>query len=220
MRLKDIEKNLKKEQDCKSVPDVYARASKAPLNKLLTGETPARAFQKQIVMNLLIFVLIIFLVLTIGLSAMWLSPNTKPTVADCYVSVTVENEDGVRRIGIVLDENKNAIITVLEQSDGVLNLEPVVAHALLFKDFISPKVNDKVSVAFLCGKALAINDIVRLIVNELEFLYNGMTFEMTTSANGTQSRANLKDYIVACNGTVSDDATVDSLIKTYTELFA
>ena len=35
MKLKDIEKNLKKEQDCKSVPDVYARASKAPLNKLL-----------------------------------------------------------------------------------------------------------------------------------------------------------------------------------------
>lgn len=67
MKLKDIEKNLKKEQDCKSVPDVYARASKAPLNKLLTGETPARAFQKQVVMNLLIFVLIIFLVMAIEL---------------------------------------------------------------------------------------------------------------------------------------------------------
>ncbi len=220
MKLKDIEKNLKKEQDCKSVPDVYARASKAPLNKLLTGETPARAFQKQVVMNLLIFVLIIFLVMAIGLSAMWLTPKTEAAVAECYVCVTVESEGGIDKVGIVFNESKMAIVTVAEQTNGSFNTSPLVVHSLLFDDFISPKVNDKVSVEFLCGKSLAINDIVRTVVNELEILYNGKVFEMTTSANSSQIRTHIKDYISACSGSTADGESVDELIKTYTELFA
>lgn len=65
MKLRDIEKKLRREQESKTVPEVYARASKAPLNKLLSGETPARAFQKQLVMRLLVIVLALFLVAAI-----------------------------------------------------------------------------------------------------------------------------------------------------------
>jgi len=107
MRLKDIEKKLRREQESKTVPEVYARASRAPLNKLLSGETPARAFQKQLVMRLLVIVLALFLVAAIGLSAMWLAPSNGGSTPDCYACITVSGDGGELRIGLILRSGRN-----------------------------------------------------------------------------------------------------------------
>ena len=44
MKLKDIEKSLKKEHDGAKVPDVMRRAQKAPINRLLDGQRPLKAY--------------------------------------------------------------------------------------------------------------------------------------------------------------------------------
>ena len=53
MKLKDIEKGLKSEQNSQQVPDVLQRAKKAPINRLLDGQTPLKAFDKQTAVRLL-----------------------------------------------------------------------------------------------------------------------------------------------------------------------
>lgn len=219
MKLKDVENKLKREQEGAPVPDVYARASKAPLNKLLTGETPAKAFQRQTVTALLAAVLVIFLVIAIGLSAMWLSPKAAPTGADCYVCVVVQREEGASRIGLIMD-GKNVSVAVVEQTDGVVNTSPVKSHTSRISDLIEAKAGDKVSVEILYSNSSVLSDSVRTTVDELELLYYGKAFEMKTLSNSADTRVRTKEYISLCGGQVEDGATAEDLIKAYLSLFA
>ena len=163
MRLKDIEKKLKREQESKTVPEVYARASRAPLNKLLSGETPARAFQKQLVIRLLVIVLALFLVAAIGLSAMWLAPSNGGSTPDCYACITVSGDGGELRIGLILRSGRNIVTAVEEVTSGKLNTKPIVSHSSQIKDFIKPNKGDKVRVSLISNASAALTDGMRFI---------------------------------------------------------
>ena len=218
MKFKDIEKKLKREQESVNVPDVYANVSNAPLNKLLEGETPARAFQKRVAQSLLIAVLVIFIVVTIGLSAMWLSSGNDAKAPDCYASVTVENGDGLKRIGIVFG-GRNIITTVVEMKNSQVNTSPIVSHSSQISDFIEPKVNDKVRVELLSANGVKISDVSRIISDELEVLYRGVKFDMSTVANLSDTRARVSDYIIACGGEIDGVASAKTIIEVYASLF-
>ncbi len=220
MRLKDIEKKLRREQESKTVPEVYARASRAPLNKLLSGETPARAFQKQLVMRLLVIVLALFLVAAIGLSAMWLAPSNGGSTPDCYACITVSGEGGELRIGLILRSGRNIVTAVEEVSSGKLNTKPIVSHSSQIKDFIKPNKGDKVRVSLISNASAALTEGMRFIVNELEYIYSGAEFDMITDANNAQTKTGVVEYITACGGRIEVGASADEIIKTYAALFA
>ncbi len=220
MRLKDIEKKLRREQESKTVPEVYARASRAPLNKLLSGETPARAFQKQLVMRLLVIVLALFLVAAIGLSAMWLAPSNGGSTPDCYACITVSGDGGELRIGLILRSGRNIVTAVEEVSSGKLNTKPIVSHSSQIRDFIKPNKGDKVRVSLISNASAALTDGMRFIVNELEYIYSGAEFDMITDANNAQTKTGVVEYITACGGRIEVGASADEIIKTYAALFA
>lgn len=220
MKLKDIERKLKSEQEGKSVPEVYSKVSKAPLNKLLSGETPVRAFQKQLVMRLLIFVLVIFLVAAIGLSAMWLTPAESNGKPDCYASITVSGDSGEMRIGLILSGGKKIMTTVVEVANGKTQIQPIVSHSAQIGDFIKPKSGDKVRVELLSNAPYALTDSMRFIVGELEYIYSGVAFDMSTTANSATTRSSVTQYIKACKGEIADDAKLEDIIKAYSVLFA
>lgn len=218
MKFKDIEKKLKREQESVNVPDVYASVSNAPLNKLLEGETPARAFRKRVAQSLLVAVLVIFIVITIGLSAMWLSSSDNAKAPDCYASVTVESGDDLLRIGVVFG-GRNIITTVVEMKNSQINTSPIVSHSSQISDFIEPKANDKVRIELLSANGVRIPDISRIISDELESLYRGVQFEISTVANLADTRRQVSDYITACGGSVDSGASAKTIIEIYASLF-
>lgn len=218
MKLKDIEKNLKRENDVTSVPDVYARASKAPLNKLLTGETPARAFQKRLVMSLLIFVIFIFLTLAVGLSAIWLTPAKSPSSPNCYVAITVSREDGNERIGVLMNGEKSISCIVAEMTAGVVNTEPNVSHSLRISEFISAQSGDKVSVGVISADRTLANGVVKTLREELNLAYGEKDFEVAYSINLPSTRDELASYLRQC-GYQTETGGADELIKAYAVLF-
>lgn len=219
MKFKDIEKKLKREQEQKTIPDVYARVSQSPLNKLLLGETPARAFQKRAVMSLLLIVLVLFLGVAIGLSAMWLSPADTKGAPDCYVAVTVNSEAGDMRLGLVMSGGRSIVKCVVEENNGAFNKQPIVSYKSRISDFISPKSGDKVSISILSTNSALIADCARFISNELETVYNGVSFTMSTDADSAHIRADLTEYILACGGSAADGADNKTLIQAYADLF-
>ena len=112
MKIKDIEKNLKKESETIKVPDVYNRARKAPINKLLSD--PVHAFRSKMVMTMLIFVLLILLVALLGLGALWLTPSRVANEEYGYLRVSVGDDV----YGFGLDKWGVVRVAATEQKDG------------------------------------------------------------------------------------------------------
>jgi hypothetical protein len=75
MKLSELEKRIKREGGSIKVPDVYKKVKHAPINRLLTGQTPVQAFKKRLTTLLLIFTLLILAVMSIALFAMLNKPD-------------------------------------------------------------------------------------------------------------------------------------------------
>ncbi|MBO4554272.1 MAG: hypothetical protein J5713_00685 [Clostridia bacterium] len=114
MKIKDIEKNLKKESESIKVPDVYGRAKRAPINKLLSD--PVHAFRRKMVLTMLVFVLFIFLVVALGLSALWLTPSKVSKEEYGYMRISINNDEQVYGFG--LDKWGVVTVAVTEKKDG------------------------------------------------------------------------------------------------------
>lgn len=212
MKFRDIEKKLRREQDGVNVPDVYARVSGAPLNKLLEGETPARAFRKKMATGLLALTLVLFLVLAIGLSAMWLSPDRGKTAPDCYASVSVENGGEITTVGVVFG-GRNILVCVIEGE------VPIVSHSSQISDLIQPKSGDKVSIEIISTKNASVADIARIVAHEVETAYKGVDYTVSTSANLKTARDRVSAYVSAHGGSVDEGAGAKEIVDAYSNLF-
>lgn len=113
MKIKDIEKNLKKESEQVPVPDVYARVKRAPINRLLSD--PVHAFQRKMVMRILMFAFVIAIVVVVAFAAIWLMPNTASEEEYGYVRVTV-NEQEV--YGFVVNKAGTVSASLTEMTAG------------------------------------------------------------------------------------------------------
>lgn len=150
MKLKDIEKSLKKEHDGAKVPDVMKRAQKAPINRLLDGQRPLKAFDKQTAVRVLWLVMALAVTALLCFGALGIMGNSGGDKVSCaYVRVSVENGGEITEYGIVIEGVQNVALFVLEKKDGV-KMQDLQKSGISLKNAINEvyqvKNGDKVSI--------------------------------------------------------------------------
>lgn len=229
MKFKDIEKSLKREHDDKRVPDVCARAKKAPLNKLLTGETPIRAFQKRFAIMMLIFVLAIFVVIIVASAAMLFSTSDTDTSPDCYAVITVERriseiETGesvvcYTRLGLIVRSEYDIVTIAAEVRNGEISATPFASYSSQINMFIRPKIDDKVSICVFCDDITRAYSVARNIANDIDEIYADVDFKVSAICNDYSKKDGWTAYIESCGGILHGDENVAQIIKVYMSLF-
>ena len=128
MKIKDIEKNLKKESEKVVVPDVYARVKRAPINRLLSD--PVHAFQRKMVNRMLFIAFAIVIVTVLALSAIWLMPSKAGEEEYGYVRVSVGTQEAY---GFVVNKAGTVRASITEKSEGsdVLTRNTAVVDKLI-----------------------------------------------------------------------------------------
>lgn len=174
MKLKDIEKSLKNEQKQMGIPDVLARSKKAPINRLLDGQTPLRAFNKPMASRLLWCAMILLVAIILCVAVYMLMPQNVASPTLGYLSVTIKSGESEDRYGLVVDEDLSVLVVVHEEGD-VQSL-PGVVHTsnntleIALKELYSAKSADKACVcAYYSSNKLAQNalDVARGIFDNL-----------------------------------------------------
>lgn len=213
MKLKDIEKGLKNEQNSQKVPDVLQRAKKAPINRLLDGQTPLKAFDKQTAVRLLWCVMLLLVTAVLAIGAIALMPKgEREQVELCYVNIRIESEGEITTYGMVVEDCETVAVFVLEKQNA-----EVVARDLQKKgdsvenainDVYQAKSGDKVSICVLCdGDASILSTLVASV-------FEGDGIDVKTTVNTSQARADLKAFV----GNVEAN-DIDTLIDEYLAKF-
>lgn len=104
MKFKDIENKLKNEQSNAPRPNVYERAKKAPINKLLSA--PVRVFQKKFAVQMLAIVFILLLVAIFATVTMVALPKNQGADEPSYVHIAIEKDGKTLQYGFVIRDNK------------------------------------------------------------------------------------------------------------------
>lgn len=229
MKIKDIEKKLKNESESVRVPDVYPSVKKAPINRLLNGELPVQAFKKHLAMRLLVFVLLVFGVCAIALSALWLTDGNTAAIPASYVSVSVSRADGEVevRYGFATGKDGNIAAAYVEMRGGNETFEKI--ESAIGKDWneavkglYACKNGDKVFVSAHCESTDAAAMTVREAESALSGLYSGdMRFTVETVCNDADKKAEWTGYInrnLKNGETVPFNTGVSELIQIYVSL--
>lgn len=213
MKLKDIEKSLKREHDGTQVPDVMKRAQKAPINKLLDGQRPLRAFDKQTAVRVLWIVMALAVTALLCFGAMGImGSGEKETVSCSYVRVTIESAGEITEYGIVADGTENVALFVLEKRNGVTVMQNENKSGYSVKNAISEvynaKQDDKVSI---CVTGKNTNSILEQDLKDA-FSANGNEVEML-SANDSTVLSSLETYAQ------TSEKDIDAIINAYLEKY-
>ena len=209
MRIKDIEKSLKKEHDSSSVPDVLKRAQKAPINRLLDGQRPLRAFDKNTAVRVLWTVLALALAALICLGTLGIMGDGDRAALYCnYLHVRVENGDESTEFGIVVGEDNGVVVCVKEKENGVFvgqNLNKG-GYALqnAIDDVYRPNTGDKV---YVC--AIGRGDLTELAQLVGEIVDDADNTVVVLSQNDESVLASLKE------STQSDSSDAGELVDAY-----
>ena len=209
MRIKDIEKSLKKEHDSSSVPDVLKRAQKAPINRLLDGQRPLRAFDKNTAVRVLWTVLALALAALICLGTLGIMGDGDRAALYCnYLHVRVENGDESTEFGIVVGEDNDVVVCVKEKENGVFvgqNLNKggyTLQNAI--GDVYRPNTGDKV---YVC--AVGRGDLTELAQLVGEIVDDADNTVIVLSQNDESVLASLKE------STQSDSSDAGELVDAY-----
>lgn len=209
MRIKDIEKSLKKEHDSSSVPDVLKRAQKAPINRLLDGQRPLRAFDKNTAVRVLWTVLALALAALICLGTLGIMGDGDRSALYCnYLHVRVENGDESTEFGIVVGEDNDVVVCVKEKENGVFvgqNLNKggyTLQNAI--DDVYRPNTGDKV---YVC--AIGRGDLTELAQLVGEIIDDADNTVVVLSQNDDSVLASLKE------STQSDSSDAGELVDAY-----
>ncbi len=212
MNVKDIKKSLKEEHSNKDVPDVLSRAKRAPINKLLMGQTPLRAFDKAHAVRLLWIVTAILLVAVPAVFAFIFLPFGKIAAIESYVRIEIEDEGGTDVIGIVFG-NGTVVTCLAEQWQSTpveqnLNKDGESAESAI-KDVYLPKNNDKVRVWVFCKDEEVAVDMAQSIKNIIEQCADGIAdIDVSATANDKAMLATWAEYC-GCSGEESVDVIID-----------
>ncbi len=212
MKIKDIEGKLKKEQNSQEIPDVLQRAKKAPINRLLDGQTPLKAFDKQTAVRLLwcAMLLLVTVVLAIGTIAL-IPSDSKDKVELAYVNVEVESGDENFTYGIVVENGKTVAALVLEEKNGVAVCQNLQKNGFLvenaIKDVYRANGGDKVVFCVIGGEnAPYLSGIVKDV-----FSQDGVSVD--EQSNTAETLAKLKASV----GETSND--LDKILNAYLEKY-
>lgn len=183
MKLKDLEKKLKKEHEQIRVPDVYSRAKLAPINSLLTGETPAQAFKKHLAIRLLFLVMVLLAVSLIALTAYGMNKNKSRglVVSDAYCSVTVTNNGESVRYGLVFDSTKAVKFVVNESDQTVISGDGNITLINAISALYDTKSGDKVVVVTQSDVVTYASEIAVIVCGEVSARYEDGDIKSVTS---------------------------------------
>jgi len=215
MKFKDIEKNLKREQEKNSVPDVFDKAAGAPLNKLLSGETPSKLFNRRAATLMLCLVLALVLIISVALFALTVSADEPVEISDCYVAINVERGGANTRYGLIIGEDYKVLLCKLELENDALKTPPIVCANKPIKEFITLNYGDKVSIYAVCKENERAADVAVFAARSLMggFLADVPVIEQ----NESKALDNLKEYMRLC-GFDAEDASHEKLVEAYMEL--
>ncbi|MCQ2409080.1 MAG: hypothetical protein MJ068_00890 [Clostridia bacterium] len=219
MKIKDIEKCLKKENDKVIVPDVLDTVKATPINRLLTGETPVQAFKKQLAMQLLIITVGIVIVAFVAFAALAFV-NPKDTIGpDAYCSFNISGSESLR-YGMVIGADGTVKLLVKETTGEALEQYTGYELKSCIESIYTPSSMDKVSFYVMCSKSDLGSYWCREAVNDvLSMCINGKEISQVTSFQGKENE--LITYInskVDESGKVSAATDADSIIALYLKL--
>ena len=212
MKLKDIEKSLKKEHDGAKVPDVMRRAQKAPINRLLDGQRPLKAFDKQTAVRVLWIVMALAVTALLCFGAHGNMSNGRGDKVSCaYVRVSVENDGEITEYGIVIEGVQNVALFVLEKKDGV-KMQDLQKSGISLKNAINEvyQVNngDKVSICVVSSNEDS------TLESDLKDAFSSVGNSVTVlSHNDENVLASLKEY--AKNESSDIDVVVCAYLEKY-----
>lgn len=219
MKIKDIKNNLKSEHAEKSVPDVFSRAKQAPINRLLTGEEPLKAFDKRTAVRLLWIALALFLVCALAFSALALMQGGSSAPVSSYVRLSIESEDGTTVYGFLLsDESVSAC--VLESSGGdapythITDYDENIKYAIT--DVYQAKNNDKVRVCVICDNSAFASELASALAQNIKYGANApQNMVVSQSVNDAAVTAQLASLL-----SLGQNPSADEIVKAYFEKFA
>lgn len=220
MNVKEIKKSLKEEHANKNVPDVLSRAKRAPINKLLIGQTPLKAFDKITTLRLLWTATALLLVAVLAVFAFAFLPFGKTAALESYVRIEIEGEGGTDVIGIVLG-NDAVELCLAERVQNIpveqnLHKDGESAENVI-KEVYSPKNNDKVRVWVFCKDEEAAVNLSQSIKNIIEQCAEGIAdIDVSATANDKATLASWAEYC-GCSGEDSVDAIIDKYLLKFLE---
>lgn len=222
MKLKDIEKSLKNEQKQMGVPDVLARSKKAPINRLLDGQTPLRAFNKPLASRLLWCAMILLVTTILCFAVFMLLPQKSQGVNYGYMSVTIESGSDIDRYGIVSDDELQVVIVVRETSneEKISQVVNITNNSLdnTINGLYASKSIDKVRICAYYASNKSAQSAIDIAKNVFDALYEIEDAEdtLTTSFGSEEDKA---IWIESIGETASVDMSVNELAVAYLDKF-
>lgn len=213
MKLKDIEKSLKKEHDGAKVPDVMRRAQKAPINRLLDGQRPLKAFDKQTAVRVLWIVMALAVTALLCFGALGIMGNGGGDKVSCaYVRVSVENDGEITEYGIVIEGVQNVALFVLEKSGSTSPMKDLQKSGISLKNAITEvyqvKNGDKVSICVVS------NNEDSTLASDLKDAFSSVGNSVTVlSHNDENVLASLKEYAQ------NESSDIDVVVCVYLEKY-
>ena len=210
MRLKDIEGQLKNEHNSQAVPDVLQRAKKAPINKLLDGQAPLKAFDKHTAVRLLWCVMLLLVTAVLATFAIAMIPDgAKDEVAVCYVNLKVESNGETVVYGIVVENYETVSVFVKERQNQTVIAQNLQKRGYSLEsainDVYEQKEGDRITICVL-GK-----DVSADFANVVKDMFS--PYAANTSVNDSTVILELKDFLG------SDETDVGALVDEYVTKF-
>ncbi len=210
MRLKDIEGKLKSEHNSQTVPDVLQRAKKAPINRLLDGQTPLKAFDKHTAVRLLWCVMLLLVTAVLATFAIAMIPDgAKDEVAVCYVNVKVESNGETVVYGIVVEKYETVSVFVEERQNQTVIAQNLQKRGYSLEsainDVYEQKEGDRITICVLG------NNVSADFANAVKEMFSPLA--ANTSVNNSAVLFELKDFLG------SDKSDVGALIDEYVTKF-
>ena len=204
MKIKDIESKLKNEQKSQNIPDVLQRAKKAPINRLLDGQTPLRAFDKQTAVRLLWCAMFLLVAAVLAIWAGATIPDGGQGKASlAYVRIIVVSEDETTEYGIVTEDFERVAALVQEKQNDTLVCQNLQKNGYN----VEPKEGDRITICVVS------NTVPNGFVDGVKAAFSADGIEVSTSENDSATIATLRSLVG------DDRADVDTLIKKYLEKF-
>lgn len=222
MKLKDIEKTLKNEQKQMGVPDVLARSKKAPINRLLDGQTPLRAFNKPLASRLLWCAMILLVTTILCFAVFMLMPEKPQSVNYGYISVTIESGADVDRYGIVTDDELQVVIVVREMGneEKISQVVNIANNSLdnAISGLYDTNSIDKVWICVYYASNESAQNAIDIAKNAFDELYEVENIEdvLTTSFGSEEDKA---IWVGIIGETASADMSVNELAEAYLDKF-
>lgn len=204
MKIKDIKSKLKSEHESAKIPDMLSRVKKAPINKLLSGETPAQAFQKKLAVRLLVTTTALLIVAVFCFAAMLLFTERGAIGERYYVSLCVQTEDGKTEYGIVTSEGLANVSCIDYQSGNKTSYRAIEA-------FYTLKSGDKVSIGVIGEDYAKCAELAKTLRDFLASAYGSFSqASVSTTVNDDGEITKLRERVAQRGG--DGDASVKELV--------